>query len=193
MPLWHLTVTKGQPHPPSLAASCFGKGRLPREAPAAGRVPTEVKAVGARAPNGHTATPPRRPTNSRRFIRCPRRPKGYRRPDRARSDKIARKRSMRGIEAPSQCPSLHFPRRFGSYPTSAKAAAMSATGQSRHFGGLPTTSALPPMNRHRCPPTACLKMAPDAVIQSRRRHKRARGSFGQSCCPKAVNHHFAFD
>ena len=40
MPLWHLTVTvtEGQPHPPSLAASCFGKGRLPREAPAAGRV-----------------------------------------------------------------------------------------------------------------------------------------------------------
>jgi hypothetical protein len=36
---------------------------------------------------------------------------------------------MRGIEAPSQCPSLHFPCRFGSYPTSAKAAAMSATGQ----------------------------------------------------------------
>jgi hypothetical protein len=84
--------------------------------------------LGAR-PNGHTATPPRRPTNSRRFIRCPRRPKGHRRPDRARSDKIARKRSMRGIEAPSQCPSLHFPCRFGSYPTSAKAAAMSATGQ----------------------------------------------------------------
>ena len=35
----HLTVTEGQPHPPSSAASCFGKGRLPREAPAAGRVP----------------------------------------------------------------------------------------------------------------------------------------------------------
>jgi hypothetical protein len=28
MPLWHLTVTEGQPHPPSLAASCFGKGPI---------------------------------------------------------------------------------------------------------------------------------------------------------------------
>ena len=28
MPLWHLTVTEGQPHPPSLAASCFGEDQL---------------------------------------------------------------------------------------------------------------------------------------------------------------------
>jgi hypothetical protein len=50
---------------------------------------------------------------------------------------------MRGIEAPSQCPSLHFPCRFGSYPTSAKAAAMSATGHSRRFSRTTVTSGLP--------------------------------------------------